>query len=367
MFKIGESGNRLCLICAIGPPEKRAFVLPFRIRLRNGDAGQTDRTELMLVRDRKPLVVRLASPRGFCAGVERAVRTVETALSQFGAPVYVRHEIVHNTHVVTRLAAMGAVFIESLSDAPPGFPLIVSAHGAPQSVVAEARTRQLHVIDATCPLVHKVHSETRRHVSLGRHVILIGHGRHPEVEGTMGQAPSGAVSLIQNADAARSFEPPANHGLAGPLAYVTQTTLSVDETAEIVAILRARFPSIVGPASSDICYATTNRQTAAKRVAKGADLVVVIGSATSSNSCRLVDAALAAGAKRALLIDNPEDCDLDLFNGVATLGLTAGASAPEDLVETLLLRLAQSFSLAIETVETAAEDVVFKAPIVARA
>ncbi len=290
--------------------------------------------------------------------MERAIRTVEDALASFGAPVYVRHEIVHNTHVVERLKRMGAVFVEDVADAPADRPLIFSAHGAPQSVHDAAKARSIFAIDATCPLVQKVHSETRRNVARGRHILLVGHRGHPEVEGTMGQAPAGSVTLVETLEQARAVIVP-----PGPLAYVTQTTLSVDDAAEIIAALKARFPDIQGPRTADICYATTNRQAAVKRISPGADLVVVIGSPASSNSSRLVDAAKAAGARRALLVDDPATCNLELFDDVRTLGITAGASAPEELVETLLARLAGAFSLSVETVETVVEDVVFKSPI----
>jgi len=304
------------------------------------------------------LKVKLASPRGFCAGVERAIRTVEDALAGYGAPVYVRHEIVHNTHVVERLKRMGAVFVEDIAEAPSDRPLIFSAHGAPQAVHEAAAARSILAIDATCPLVQKVHSQTRRNVARGRHILLVGHYGHPEVEGTMGQAPAGSVTLVETLEQARAVEVP-----SGPLAYVTQTTLSVDDAAEIIAALKTRFPDIEGPRTADICYATTNRQGAVKRISPGADLVVVIGSPASSNSSRLVDTAKAAGARRALLVDDPANCNLELFDNVQTLGVTAGASAPEELVETLLTRLAGVFSLSVETVETAIEDVVFKSPI----
>ncbi len=308
--------------------------------------------------ERRRLNVRLASPRGFCAGVERAIRTVEEALEAHGAPVYVRHEIVHNTHVVARLRAMGAVFVDEVAEAHPDRPLIVSAHGAPRAVFEAAAERAISLIDATCPLVQKVHAGARRHIARGRHVVLIGHAGHPEVEGTLGQAESGSMTLVESAEDARTFAPP-----DGPLAYATQTTLAVDETAEIIAILESRFPHIESPRSSDICYATTNRQAAIKRVAPGCDLVLVIGSQASSNSLRLVDVALAYGARDARLLDDPARFDLAVLDAVATLGLTSGASAPEDLVELLLFRLAENFTLSIETVETAVESVVFKTPM----
>ncbi len=307
---------------------------------------------------RPPLTVRLASPRGFCAGVERAVRTVEDALARFGAPIYVRHEIVHNRHVVQRLEAMGAVFVEDLGIVPEGRPVIFSAHGAPRSAYVEADERNLRTIDATCPLVTKVHNEVRRHVSLGRHVLLIGHRGHPEVIGTMGQAPAESVTLIETVEGAAKVAPP-----AGPLAYVTQTTLSVDDAAAIVGVLQRRFPAIVGPRKSDICYATSNRQDAVKKIAPGADLVLVIGSPSSSNSNRLVDAAKLAGALDARLVDDPEMVDLAAIEGMAIIGVTSGASAPESLVERLLTRLAARFALRIETLDAVREDVVFKQPL----
>lgn len=308
---------------------------------------------------RPALTVRLASPRGFCAGVDRAIKTVEMALAQFGAPVFVRHEIVHNAHVVARLKAMGAVFVEDLADAPDGRPVIFSAHGAPKAVHEEAAARALLAIDATCPLVQKVHAEARRHAARGRHVILIGHEGHPEVEGTMGQLAPGGVTLIQSLDDADALEPPSG----APLAYVTQTTLSVDDTAAIVARLKTRFPTILGPRTADICYATSNRQVAVKRIAEGADLVVVIGSPASSNSRRLVDTALAGGAAQALLLDDPAHFDFSRLDSAGVIGVSAGASAPESLVEDFLALLANRYRLAIETVETVKEDISFKTPM----
>ncbi|MEM9495928.1 MAG: 4-hydroxy-3-methylbut-2-enyl diphosphate reductase [Pseudomonadota bacterium] len=307
------------------------------------------------------LHVRLASPRGFCAGVERAIRTVEETLAAHGAPVYVRHEIVHNKHVVERLAAMGAVFVEDLDDAPDDRPVVFSAHGAPQAVFDEAERRELLAIDATCPLVLKVHNQTRRHVAAGRRIVLIGHRGHPEVVGTMGQAPDGAVTLVETIDDVAAL-PDAFASGDQPLAYVTQTTLSVDDTAGIIAALKKRFPLIAGPAREDICYATSNRQSAVKAIASDTDLVLIIGSQTSSNSQRLVDVALAAGAREAILIDEIGEADWSLIDGAATIGVSAGASAPEDLVEDLLTALAARRRITIETVETAQEDIVFKTP-----
>ncbi|HXI88099.1 MAG TPA: 4-hydroxy-3-methylbut-2-enyl diphosphate reductase [Parvularculaceae bacterium] len=314
--------------------------------------------ETLAALGKRRLNVRLASPRGFCAGVERAIRTVEEALARYGAPVYVRHEIVHNAHVVRRLKSMGAVFIDDVAEAPGDRPIIVSAHGAPRAVHQAVEARAMTMIDATCPLVQKVHSETRRHFERGRHVILVGHAGHPEVEGTMGQAPRGAVSLVQTVGEARNLRPP-----AGPLAYVTQTTLSVDDAADIIEALKARFPDIEGPKKADICYATSNRQAAVKKIAPGADLFLVVGSPNSSNSRRLVDTALAGGAARAALIEDPRRCDLRALDGVRVLGISAGASAPEILVEALLARLARHFELSVETVETAEENIVFKSPM----
>ncbi len=307
---------------------------------------------------RRALRIRLAAPRGFCAGVERAVRSVEEALAMFGAPVFVRHEIVHNAHVVNRLRSMGAVFVDELGDVVAGRPVILSAHGAPPSVYDEARARSLMTIDATCPLVSKVHNEVRRHVAQGRQVLVIGHQGHPEIVGTMGQAPISRISLITSiADAERISPPP------GAIAYATQTTLSLDETAAIIEVLKRRFPAIIGPHRSDICYATQNRQEAVKKIAPGADLVLVVGSAHSSNSRRLVETATLAGAKKAMLVEDPEQFDLRAIIGAAVIGITAGASAPEELVEILLTRIADTTPVSIETIDHVEEDVVFKQPL----
>lgn len=305
-----------------------------------------------------PILVRLASPRGFCAGVERAIRTVEEALAVYGAPVYVRHEIVHNTHVVARLAAMGAVFVESVDAAPGDRPIVFSAHGAPQAAHAKADARQLVKIDATCPLVLKVHTQTRRHIEAGRQVILIGHKGHPEVVGTMGQAPAGAVTLVESIADVASLPAPRR-----PLAYATQTTLSVDETREILTALKERFPEIIGPAKEDICYATTNRQQAVKATADGVDLFIVIGSPSSSNSVRLVETARTAGAGRAQLAECASSADWDAIGAAQTLGLSAGASAPESLVEEFLTELAARRTVTIKTIETSRESVVFNTPL----
>ncbi len=310
------------------------------------------------VQANSPLKVRLASPRGFCAGVERAIRTVEETLAAHGSPVYVRHEIVHNKHVVARLAAMGAVFVESLDDIPADRPVVFSAHGAPQSAHDDAATRRLRKIDATCPLVLKVHNETRRHIAAGRRVILIGHANHPEVIGTMGQAPEGRVTLVQSEAEAADLP-----DTIAPLAYVTQTTLSVDETRGVIKTLKQRFPQIKGPAKEDICYATSNRQDAVKATAPGVDLYVVIGSETSSNSIRLVETARAAGAVHAVLTDDAQSFDWRLCETISSLGLSAGASAPEELVEEFLTALAARRAITIESVETAKENIVFKPPL----
>ena len=305
-----------------------------------------------------PIIVRLAAPRGFCAGVERAIRTVEEALAHYGPPVYVRHEIVHNTHVVARLSAMGAIFVDSLTEAPTHRPIIFSAHGAPQSTHNQAALRQMIKIDATCPLVLKVHAQARRFLAAGYQIVLIGHKNHPEVIGTLGQAPKGAIHLLENLNQARAFTP----GNL-PLAYATQTTLSVDDTRDIIALLKQRFPDIVGPAKDDICYATSNRQSAVKAGAPGTDLFVVIGSQTSSNSLRLVETAHAAGAKHALLTEDASQFDWSHIDNVHSLGLSAGASVPERLVEDFLTALASRRSLKIETITTASENMVFNTPL----
>ena len=279
--------------------------------------------------DRQPLVIRLAAPRGFCAGVDRAIQIVEEALEKWGAPVYVRHEIVHNAHVVSRLEDLGAIFVEELDECPEDRPVIFSAHGVPKSVPAEAQRRNMIFVDATCPLVSKVHVEAERHHREGREIVLIGHAGHPEVIGTMGQLPGDTITLIETVEDVASFAPknPDN------VAFVTQTTLSVDDTADIVAALQARFPGISSPHKEDICYATTNRQEAVKSFAPGTDLVLVIGATTSSNSVRLVEVAKRAGAARAELVASAENINWAWFEGVSILGLTAGASAPEDLVQ----------------------------------
>lgn len=304
------------------------------------------------------LKVLLASPRGFCAGVERAIQIVERAIAKYCAPVYVRHEIVHNSHVVDRLKRMGAVFIEHVEECPADRPLVFSAHGVPKCVPAEADRRGIFYLDATCPLVSKVHIEAERRHEEGLHVLLIGHAGHPEVIGTMGQLPPGAVTLIETVADARAFTP---HD-PSRLGFVTQTTLSLDDAAEIVAALRERFPSIEAPVKEDICYATTNRQEAIKAMAARCDRVLVVGSATSSNSLRLVEVAVRAGAGDARLIENAAGIDWDWLRGAAVVGLTAGASAPEVLVEGVLDALATRYDVEVEQAETLRETVSFKLP-----
>ena len=307
---------------------------------------------------RPPLTILLAAPRGFCAGVDRAIQIVEQALNKWGAPVYVRHEIVHNAHVVRRLEDMGAVFVEELDDCPNDRPVVFSAHGVPKAIPAEARRRDMIYVDATCPLVSKVHAEAGRHAKNGMHILLIGHEGHPEVVGTMGQLDPGTMTLIETVADAEAFQPddPAR------LAYVTQTTLSVDDTAGIVATLRRRFPNLAEPRKDDICYATTNRQEAVKAFAERADLVLVIGAANSSNSVRLKEVAERSGAGAAQLIASADDIDWSWFDGVSVLGLTAGASAPETLVQGVIAACRARFDVRVEEVVTAQEDVVFRVP-----
>ncbi|MFN8875262.1 MAG: 4-hydroxy-3-methylbut-2-enyl diphosphate reductase [Brevundimonas sp.] len=307
---------------------------------------------------RPAISIRMATPRGFCAGVDRAIQIVERALERFGAPVYVRHEIVHNKHVVDRLRGLGAVFVKELDECPDDRPVVFSAHGVPKSVPAAARARNLFFLDATCPLVSKVHVEAERHHAAGRHILLIGHAGHPEVVGTMGQLPAGAVSLIETVEDAEAFQRPGD----APLAYATQTTLSLDDTSAIIAALKARFPELPDPHKEDICYATTNRQEAVKRLAEAADLVLVVGSPNSSNSARLVEVALKAGARDARLIDDASHIDWTWLEGVRHLGLTAGASAPETLVQGVIDALAVRFDVSVEEDGGARETVTFKLP-----
>ncbi|WP_348521517.1 4-hydroxy-3-methylbut-2-enyl diphosphate reductase [Brevundimonas sp. A19_0] len=306
----------------------------------------------------RPLTVRLATPRGFCAGVDRAIQIVERALEKYGAPVFVRHEIVHNRHVVERLKALGAVFVKELDECPDDRPVVFSAHGVPRSVPEAARSREMFFLDATCPLVSKVHVECERRHEEGRHIILIGHAGHPEVIGTMGQLPAGAISLVETVEDAQAFQRPGDQ----PLAYATQTTLSVDDTAEILSVLKARFPELPDPHKEDICYATTNRQEAVKRLGEGSDLVLVVGSANSSNSARLVEVALRAGARDARLVDDASAIDWRWFDGVQTVGVTAGASAPESLIADLVAAIAERFDASVVEDDGVREAVTFKLP-----
>lgn len=308
--------------------------------------------------DPRPLTVRLATPRGFCAGVDRAIQIVERALEKYGAPVFVRHEIVHNRHVVERLKALGAVFVKELDECPDDRPVVFSAHGVPRSVPEAARSREMFFLDATCPLVSKVHVECERRHDEGRHIILIGHAGHPEVIGTMGQLPAGAISLVETVEDAQAFQRPGDQ----PLAYATQTTLSVDDTAEILSVLKARFPELPDPHKEDICYATTNRQEAVKRLGEGSDLVLVVGSANSSNSARLVEVALRAGARDARLVDDASAIDWRWFEGVQTVGVTAGASAPESLIADLVAAIAERFDASVVEDDGVREAVTFKLP-----
>jgi 4-hydroxy-3-methylbut-2-enyl diphosphate reductase len=306
-----------------------------------------------------PLNVLLCAPHGFCAGVVRAIETVERALENYGAPVYVRHEIVHNRYVVESLKAKGAIFVEELAEIPDtSAPVIFSAHGVPRSVPQEAEQRKMFVIDATCPLVTKVHREAEIHHRRGREILLIGHAGHPEVVGTIGQLPAGSVHLIETLADVEAFTPknPEN------LAYVTQTTLSVDDTAGMVAALKQRFPKIFGPHKEDICYATTNRQEAVKRVASVVDAMIVVGAPNSSNSQRLREVAERNGCPYAALVQRAEEIDWSKLGGIARLGVTAGASAPEVLVEEILDAFAQRFQLDVETVSAAQEDMFFPLP-----
>jgi 4-hydroxy-3-methylbut-2-enyl diphosphate reductase len=306
---------------------------------------------------KKPLTLLLAAPRGFCAGVDRAIKIVELALDQHGAPVYVRHEIVHNRFVVDSWKAKGAIFVEELDEVPDGGHVVFSAHGVPKSVPANAQQRGLAYFDATCPLVSKVHKQAERQMEAGRHIIFVGHAGHPEVIGTFGQVPAGAMTLVETDEDARNIQPPDPDNLA----FLTQTTLSVDDTFEITSILEARFPNIVGPKGEDICYATSNRQEAVKAIAGKCDLVLVIGAPNSSNSQRLVEVAARSGTK-AYLVQRADDISMNWFDGVNTLGLTAGASAPEILVREIIDALAAHFDIDEQQVTTAEESITFKLP-----
>ncbi len=320
---------------------------------------QTVRNGSGISSSKPPLTILLAEPRGFCAGVDRAIQIVEMAIAKFGAPVYVRHEIVHNRFVVETLEAKGAIFVEELGEIPDdGRPVIFSAHGVPKTVPAEASRRKMFYLDATCPLVSKVHTEAERHFSAGHEIVLIGHAGHPEVTGTVGQLPAGVVKLIESVEDVAHFEPRD----PGSLAYITQTTLSVDDTRDIVKALKERFPSIAGPRKDDICYATTNRQSAVKVIAPRCDAVIVVGSPNSSNSKRLVEVARRAGCERAMLVPAADRIPWADLTGLSVLGLTAGASAPEILVRQIIDAFSQHFTVAVELVTTAVETVTFKLP-----
>jgi 4-hydroxy-3-methylbut-2-enyl diphosphate reductase len=308
---------------------------------------------------RPKLEITLCAPRGFCAGVDRAIQIVELALEKYGAPVYVRHAIVHNKSVVDGLKAKGAVFVEELDEIPPSeAPVVFSAHGVPKAVPEDARTRNMFFLDATCPLVSKVHIEANRHFNEGREIVLIGHAGHVEVIGTMGQLPKGAITLVQTVEEAEAFSPrdPAR------LAYVTQTTLSVDDTSAIVEVLRRRFPAIALPHKEDICYATTNRQEAVKKIAPQVDAIVVVGAPESSNSVRLVEVARRAGCERAVLVERADRIDWAQFEGISTLGITAGASAPETLVDEVIDAFAERFDIAVSAHGAGRETIVFNLP-----
>lgn len=300
----------------------------------------------------------LAAPRGFCAGVDRAIQIVEKSIKKYGSPVYVRHEIVHNRHVVDRLKKLGAIFVDELDDCPDDRPVVFSAHGVPKSVPAAAQARDLTFLDATCPLVSKVHVEAEKHANAGHHILLIGHEGHPEVIGTMGQLPDGQISLIETEEDALNFTPedPSN------LALVTQTTLSVDDTTDMITILKKRFPNIALPYKEDICYATTNRQAAVKAIAERCDLLLVIGSVTSSNSKRLVEVGDKAGAENAMLISSAESIDWDKVKQSKTIGLSAGASAPEYLTDGVIAALKSRFDIDLQEVEVVKEKVIFRLP-----
>jgi 4-hydroxy-3-methylbut-2-enyl diphosphate reductase len=304
-----------------------------------------------------PLTVLIAAPRGFCAGVDRAIEIVDRALERFGAPVYVRHEIVHNRYVVDGLKAKGAIFVEELDEVPDDMPVVFSAHGVPKSVPAEAQRRQLTYMDATCPLVSKVHRQAERQIEAGRHILFIGHRGHPEVIGTFGQVPEGMMTLVETVADVEALD----FASGTPLAYLTQTTLSVDDTAQVIEALQGRFPQIVAPKAEDICYATSNRQAAVKAIAPASDLVLVIGAPNSSNSLRLVEVAERCGTD-AKLIQRACEIDAKWLNGVGTIGLTAGASAPEKLVREVVEQLAQWREVEERTFVTARETIVFKLP-----
>jgi len=309
-----------------------------------------------------PLTILMAAPRGFCAGVDRAIKIVEMSLERWGAPVYVRHEIVHNKYVVDSLRDKGAIFVKELDECPDDRPVIFSAHGVPKSVPAAAKAREMLFVDATCPLVSKVHIEAQRHSDRGLQMIMIGHAGHPETVGTMGQLPSGEVLLVETVDDVATVD------VRDPekIAYITQTTLSVDDTIDIVEALKARFPNIVGPHKEDICYATTNRQEAVKAVAPRADAMLVVGAPNSSNSKRLVEVASRAGCDYAQLVQRAADIDWRALEGIATLGITAGASAPDVLIQEVVDAFSERYATTVEVAEVAQENVEFKVPGVLR-
>jgi 4-hydroxy-3-methylbut-2-enyl diphosphate reductase len=308
---------------------------------------------------KRPIKLVLAAPRGFCAGVVRAIDIVERALERYGKPVYVRHEIVHNRYVVEDLKQKGAIFVEELDEVPDGeHPVIFSAHGVPKAVPQEARDRRLFFLDATCPLVSKVHMEAARHFEDGYEIVLIGHSGHPEVIGTMGQLPEGAITLVETEQHAETFTPRD----AGKLAYITQTTLSVDDTKDIIAILERRFPEIHGPHKEDICYATTNRQEVVKTIAPKCDLILVVGAPNSSNSQRLVEVARKQGCERSMLVQRAADIDWPVIGDARTIGITAGASAPEVLVNEVIEAFKSRYDVTMEIVRTRDEHVSFKLP-----
>ena len=317
---------------------------------KNNDMDQA------VTKDRKFL--HLAAPRGFCAGVDRAVRIVEVALEKFGAPVYVRHEIVHNRTVVDGLADKGAVFVEELDEVPAGAPVVFSAHGVSRAVVDEADRRKMIAVDATCPLVTKVHVETRRYAAQRKHILLIGHAGHPEVEGTMGQVGDDDITLVETVEDARTVSPPDDAALA----FATQTTLSVDDTAEIISVLQFRFPDITGPRGEDICYATTNRQNAVKHIAPQCDIVLVVGAENSSNSKRLVEVATRAGAARGRLVADLSAIDWAEIDAARHVGLSAGASAPESLVHEIIDAMRERYDLQLDEDALVEETVSFKLP-----
>lgn len=308
------------------------------------------------------LTVYMAAPRGFCAGVDRAIQIVEMALEKWGKPVYVRHEIVHNKYVVDELKSKGAIFIKEVNEAPVDRPIIFSAHGVPKSVPLEAQRREMIYVDATCPLVSKVHIEADRHFENGLQIVMIGHAGHPETIGTMGQLPDGGVLLVENTEDVKNLT------VRDPikLAYVTQTTLSIDDTAEVVEALKVRFPAIVGPHKEDICYATSNRQAAVKEIAPDVDALLVIGAPNSSNSQRLVEVAKKAGCKNSQLVQRATEINWDKLTDIKSIGITAGASAPEILINEVIEALKERFEVKTNIVETATENVNFKLPRILR-